>query len=195
MLSFLDIALLSVALAMDCFTVSIVCGISCRRWMPRLMLQMSVLFGVFQALMPLIGWLGTSLFSQYLEAVDHWIAFGLLSFLGGRMIRESVSSGNNEEHHSIPSALTTQLLLAVATSIDALAIGISFACTGYKTVAQLSFPLVVIGIGSFLFSVLGNRLGIRFGIAIRRKLNPELFGGLVLIFIGIKVLLTHILNL
>ena len=194
MLSFLDIALLSVALAMDCFTVSIVCGISCRRWMPRLMLQMSVLFGVFQALMPLIGWLGTSLFSQYLEAVDHWIAFGLLSFLGGRMIRESVSSGNNEEHHSIPSALTTQLLLAVATSIDALAIGISFACTGYKTVAQLSFPLVVIGIGSFLFSVLGNRLGIRFGIAIRRKLNPELFGGLVLIFIGIKVLLTHILN-
>ena len=195
MLSFLDIALLSVALAMDCFTVSIVCGISCRRWMPRLMLQMSVLFGVFQALMPLIGWLGTSLFSQYLEAVDHWIAFGLLSFLGGRMIRESVSSGNNEEHHSIPSALTTQLLLAVATSIDALAIGISFACTGYKTVAQLSFPLVVIGVVSFLFSVLGNRLGIRFGIAIRRKLNPELFGGLVLIFIGIKVLLTHILNL
>ena len=194
MLSFLDIALLSVALAMDCFTVSIVCGISCRRWMPRLMLQMSVLFGVFQALVPLIGWLGTSLFSQYLEAVDHWIAFGLLSFLGGRMIRESVSSGNNEEHHSIPSALTTQLLLAVATSIDALAIGISFACTGYKTVAQLSFPLVVIGVGSFLFSVLGNRLGIRFGIAIRRKLNPELFGGLVLIFIGIKVLLTHILN-
>ena len=194
MLSFLDIALLSVALAMDCFTVSIVCGISCRRWMPRLMLQMSVLFGVFQALMPLIGWLGTSLFSQYLEAVDHWIAFGLLSFLGGRMIRESVSSGNNEEHHSIPSALTTQLLLAVATSIDALAIGISFACTGYKTVAQLSFPLVVIGVGSFLFSVLGNRLGIRSGIAIRRKLNPELFGGLVLIFIGIKVLLTHILN-
>ncbi|MDD6111665.1 MAG: manganese efflux pump MntP family protein [Prevotellaceae bacterium] len=195
MLSFLDIALLSVALAMDCFTVSIVCGISCRRWMPRLMLQMSVLFGVFQALMPLIGWLGTSLFSQYLEAVDHWIAFGLLSFLGGRMIRESVSADNNEEHHSIPSALTTQLLLAVATSIDALAIGISFACTGYKTVAQLSFPLVVIGVGSFLFSVLGNRLGIRFGIAIRRKLNPELFGGLVLIFIGIKVLLTHILNL
>ena len=195
MLSFLDIALLSVALAMDCFTVSIVCGISCRRWMPRLMLQMSVLFGIFQALMPLIGWLGTSLFSQYLEAVDHWIAFGLLSFLGGRMIRESVSAGNNEEHHSIPSALTTQLLLAVATSIDALAIGISFACTGYKTVAQLSFPLVVIGVGSFLFSVLGNRLGIRFGIAIRRKLNPELFGGLVLIFIGIKVLLTHILNL
>ena len=195
MLSFLDIALLSVALAMDCFTVSIVCGISCRRWMPRLMLQMSVLFGVFQALMPLIGWLGTSLFSQYLEAVDHWIAFGLLSFLGGRMIRESVSAGNNEEHHSIPSALTTQLLLAVATSIDALAIGISFACTGYKTVAQLSFPLVVIGVGSFLFSVLGNRLGIRFGIAIRRNLNPELFGGLVLIFIGIKVLLTHILNL
>ncbi len=194
-MSAIDIIFLSAALAMDCFAVSIVSGVSCGKWMTGLMIRMAILFGVFQAAMPLAGWLGISFFASYLEAVDHWIAFGLLSFLGGRMIRESVSSGNNEEHHSIPSALTTQLLLAVATSIDALAIGISFACTGYKTVAQLSFPLVVIGVGSFLFSVLGNRLGIRFGIAIRRKLNPELFGGLVLIFIGIKVLLTHILNL
>ena len=194
-MSAIDIIFLSAALAMDCFAVSIVSGVSCGKWMTGLMIRMAILFGVFQAAMPLAGWLGISFFASYLEAVDHWIAFGLLSFLGGRMIRESVSAGNNEEHHSIPSALTTQLLLAVATSIDALAIGISFACTGYKTVAQLSFPLVVIGVGSFLFSVLGNRLGIRFGIAIRRKLNPELFGGLVLIFIGIKVLLTHILNL
>ena len=194
-MSAIDIIFLSAALAMDCFAVSIVSGVSCGKWMTGLMIRMAILFGVFQAAMPLAGWLGISFFASYLEAVDHWIAFGLLSFLGGRMIRESVSSGNNEEHHSIPSALTTQLLLAVATSIDALAIGISFACTGYKTVAQLSFPLVVIGVGSFLFSVLGNRLGIRFGIAIRRKLNPELFGGMVLIFIGIKVLLTHILNL
>ena len=193
-MSAIDIIFLSAALAMDCFAVSIVSGVSCGKWMTGLMIRMAILFGVFQAAMPLAGWLGISFFASYLEAVDHWIAFGLLSFLGGRMIRESVSAGNNEEHHSIPSALTTQLLLAVATSIDALAIGISFACTGYKTVAQLSFPLVVIGVGSFLFSVLGNRLGIRFGIAIRRKLNPELFGGLVLIFIGIKVLLTHILN-
>ena len=195
MLSIPDIILLSVALAMDCFTVSIVCGISCGRWMPRLMLRMSILFGVFQGLMPFIGWLGTSLFSEYLEAVDHWIAFGLLTFLGGRMIRESIVEEKDEEHHSIPSALTTQLMLAVATSIDALAIGISFACTGYRTVSQLTMPLIFIALGSFLFSIFGNKLGIRFGIAIRRKLNPELFGGLVLIFIGIKVLLTHLLNL
>lgn len=196
MLSITDITLLSVALAMDCFTVSIVCGITCGRWMPRLMLQMSILFGLFQALMPLVGWLGTSLFSEYLEAVDHWIAFGLLAFLGGRMIRESIVEGKDvEEHHSTPSSLTTQLVLAVATSIDALAIGISFACTGYKTAADLTMPLFVIGLGSFFFSVVGCNLGIRFGIAIKRRLNPELFGGIVLVFIGVKLLLSHLLNL
>ena len=192
MLSLPDIILLSVALAMDCFTVSIVCGIACGKWMPRLMLQMSVLFGLFQALMPLVGWMGTSIFSQYIESIDHWIAFGLLAFLGGRMIRESVTESEEEDHHSIPSALTTQLMLAVATSIDALAIGISFACTGYRTVSQLTVPLIIIALGSFLFSVFGNRLGIRFGSAIKRKLNPELFGGIVLVFIGVKVLITHL---
>lgn len=194
MLSFLDIALLSVALAMDCFTVSIVCGISCRRWMPRLMLQMSVLFGVFQALMPLIGWLGTSLFSQYLEAVDHWIAFGLLAYLGGRMIREAVLNHNkDDDHHAIPSALTTQLILAVATSIDALAVGISLGCIGYIHLSQLTIPLMAIGVGSFLFSIAGNMLGIRFGAPIRRRINPELLGGIILVFIGIKVLLSHLI--
>ena len=195
MLSITDILFLSAALAMDCFTVSIVCGISCGRWVSRLMLQLSVLFGLFQALMPLLGWFGTSFFSRYIEAIDHWIAFGLLAFLGGRMIRDSIISRNdNEEHSSVPSALTTQLMLAVATSIDALAIGISFACTGYKTMQQLFMPLVLIGLGSFLFSLLGNMLGIRFGIAIKRRLNPELFGGVVLVFIGVKVLLSHILS-
>ena len=194
-MGFWELVFLAVALAMDAFAVSVTNGMCLKKCGLKETLSMALTFGFFQAIMPLVGFWGGSFFYEEIKAVDHWIAFGLLSFLGGRMIRESVSSGNNEEHHSIPSALTTQLLLAVATSIDALAIGISFACTGYKTVAQLSFPLVVIGVGSFLFSVLGNRLGIRFGIAIRRKLNPELFGGLVLIFIGIKVLLTHILNL
>ncbi|MGN0281690.1 MAG: manganese efflux pump MntP family protein [Prevotella sp.] len=195
MLSLSDIILLSVALAMDCFTVSIVCGISCGKWITRLMLQMSILFGLFQGIMPLIGWFGTSLFSHYLEAIDHWIAFGLLAFLGGRMIYESIVEGKEDEQHSIPSAITTQLLLAVATSIDALAIGISFACTGYRTISQLIMPIIIIALGSFVFSIFGNKLGIRFGVAIRRKLNPELFGGVVLIFIGLKVLLTHLLGM
>ena len=193
MLSVIDFLFLSAALAMDCFTVSIVCGIACGRWTPRLMLQLSLLFGLFQGLMPLAGWLGTSIFSQYIESIDHWIAFGLLAFLGGRMIRESITDNDDDHHHGIPSALTTQLMLAVATSIDALAIGISFACTGYKSLPQLTLPLIIIALGSFLFSVAGNLLGIRFGIAIKRRLNPELFGGVILVFIGVKVLLSHIL--
>lgn len=193
MLSIVDLTFLSVALAMDCFTVSIVCGVACGRWMTGLTIRMSILFGLFQALMPFIGWIGTSMFSQYLEAVDHWIAFGLLAFLGGRMIRDSIIGRSSDEVHSVPSSLLTQLMLAVATSIDALAVGISMACTGYTSMTQLLVPLSVIGIGSFLFSIVGCVLGIRFGSSIRRRLNPELFGGLILVFIGIKVLLSHIL--
>lgn len=185
-----DIIFLAVALAMDCFAVSIVSGVIMRRHVWRIILQMSVLFGVFQALMPFIGWLCTSYFSDYLEAIDHWIAFGLLVFLGGRMIKESFEPDENV--HFNPAKLRTQIVLAVATSIDALAVGISFACIGYKTVSRLMMPLFVIGLVSFLFGVTGNLLGIRFGKAIARKLRPELFGGAILIVIGIKILLSHL---
>ncbi|MBQ9215211.1 MAG: manganese efflux pump [Prevotella sp.] len=189
----LDIWLLAVALAMDCLTVSIVSGVIIRRWLLRTVLRMAFLFGLFQAMMPLLGWLATNHFSEQLEAVDHWIAFGLLAFLGGKMIRESLS--DEEEHHFNPQILQTQLLLAVATSIDALAIGISFACTGYRQLSQLSVPLFIIGIVSFLFSVIGNWLGIRFGKSIARRLRPELLGGIILIVIGIKILFSHIFGI
>jgi putative Mn2+ efflux pump MntP len=156
-------------------------------------LRMAFLFGLFQAAMPLIGWLGTAHFSQYLEAVDHWIAFGLLAFIGGKMVWESFH-GEDEEHQIFnPLKLRTQLLLAVATSIDALAVGISMACLSYTRIEQLTVPLFIIGMGSVLFSLLGYWLGVRFGKAIARRLKPELVGGIVLIFIGVKVLLTHLL--
>lgn len=187
-----DIILLAVALAMDCFTVSIVSGVILRRRHWPVILRMGMLFGLFQAFMPLIGWTGISFFSHYLEAVDHWIAFGLLALIGGNMIRESF--GEEEEHHFNPTRLATQLLLAVATSIDALAVGISFACTGYNRAAQLVLPLVVIGLASLLFSVGGHLLGIRFGRSISRRLKPELVGGLILIGIGIKILVTHLFD-
>ena len=191
MISVLDLLLLSVALAMDCFTVSIMSGVILRRGFNAAILRMAVLFGVFQAAMPLIGWLGTAHFSQYLEAVDHWIAFGLLAFIGGKMIKESFDG--DEEHQSFnPLMLRTQLLLAVATSIDALAIGISMACLGYDHLSQLTFPLLLIGAVSILFSLVGYWSGVRFGRIIARRLKPELFGGLVLVFIGIKVLLSHL---
>lgn len=186
----IELILLAIALAMDCFTVSTVCGVILggRKWRP--IVTTALFFGAFQAFMPLIGWLGTSLFARQIEDFDHWIAFSLLVFLGGKMVRESFQP---EEHRSFnPILLRTQLVLAVATSIDALAIGISFACTGYRTMADLVLPLFTIGIVSVLFSLAGYLLGIRFGSVITRRVRPELFGGIILIIIGIKVLVDHI---
>lgn len=190
MMTIVDMLLLSVALAMDCFTVSIVNGVIVARRQWATILSTALLFGLFQALMPLLGWLATSHFARYIEDYDHWVAFGLLAFLGLRMIKESGEP--EEDHHLDPTHLSTQLLQAVATSIDALAVGISMAVTGYTSAASLLWPLTVIGIGSLLFSVAGFLLGLRFGSSIRRRLRPELFGGLILLFIGVRILLTHL---
>ena len=204
-MNLLDIILLAVALAMDCFTVSIVSGVidhgdwhndsseaKIRGPVPVIYLRMAFLFGFFQAIMPLLGWLGISHFQTYMEAYDHWIAFGLLGFIGGKMIWESF--GDEEDQHFNPRKLRTQLLLAVATSIDALAIGISFACTGFTELSQLTMPLLIIGIVSFLFSIVGYHLGRRFGKTITHRLKPELFGGIILVLIGLKILLSHLLG-
>lgn len=189
-MSLLDITFLALALAMDCFTVSIVSGVIIRKYILSVILRMAFLFGLFQAMMPFIGWLGTSYFSHYLESVDHWIAFGLLAFLGGKMIKDSF--GSEDEAHFNPSKLTSQLLFAVATSIDALAVGISFACLGYKSVDQLAVPLAIIGICSFVMSILGNVLGVVCGKSIVKRLKPELIGGIILILIGFRILYEHI---
>ena len=191
MMGIVDILFLSVALAMDCFAVSIVSGVMLRRKVWSLILQTAVLFGFFQAVMPLIGWVSTSGLQQYIEDFDHWIAFGLLSWLGVGMIRES--GRPMEGRHLDPCRLSSQLLQSIATSIDALAVGISMAMTGYDEMAQLVFPLFVIGMGSFVFSIGGFLLGIRFGANIRHRLKPELLGGIILLAIGFRILLTHLL--
>lgn len=189
-MSLIDITFLALALAMDCFTVSIVSGVIIRKYILSIILRMAILFGLFQAMMPFIGWLGTSYFSHYLESVDHWIAFGLLAFLGGKMIKNSF--GSEEEAHFDPSKLTSQLLFAVATSIDALAVGISFACLGYKNIEQLTLPLIVIGVCSFVMSILGNILGVMCGKSIVKRLKPEFIGGVILLLIGFRILYEHI---
>ena len=189
-MSLIDITFLALALAMDCFTVSIVSGVIIRKYILSVILRMAVLFGLFQAMMPFIGWLGTSYFSHYLESVDHWIAFGLLAFLGGKMIKDSF--GSEEEAHFDPSKLTSQLLFAVATSIDALAVGISFACLGYKNIEQLTLPLIVIGVCSFVMSILGNILGVMCGKSIVKRLKPEFIVGVILLLIGFRILYEHI---
>ena len=188
-----DILLLSVALAMDCFAVSIVSGVVVRRRAWGVILWTAFLFGLFQALMPLLGWSATRGFRQYIEDYDHWIAFGLLAYLGVGMIRESVRP--QEEQHFNPRSLKTQIIQAIATSIDALAVGISMAVMGYREMSELLLPLVVIGFGSFLLSIAGFLLGIRFGKSIRKQLKPELLGGVILLLIGIKILFTHLLGL
>ena len=194
-----ELWLLAVALAMDCFTVSIVFGVLLRKIEWRTILAVTFLFGLFQAMMPLAGWLATNSFSSLIEDYDHWIAFGLLAFLGGRMIKESFSDDEEEEEaeakHINPRKLKTQLVFAVATSIDALAVGISFTCLGFNTISSLSLPLLIIGFVSLAFSIVGSLLGIRFGKGVEKRLKPELLGGIVLIIIGIRVLCEHLFGL
>lgn len=191
MISVFDVFVLSVALAMDCFTVSIMSGVVLRRGVTAKVWRMAVLFGVFQALMPLLGWLATARLGHYVAAVDHWVAFALLSFVGGKMVWESLRGDGNQPTFD-PLRLRTQLLLAVATSIDALAVGVSLVCLGYDHAWQLSLPLTMIGVMSTVLSLAGYFLGVRFGRVVSKRLKPELVGGLLLLMIGVKVLLSHL---
>lgn len=187
----LEIWLLAVGLAMDCFAVSIASGILLKRRLWRPMLTMAFFFGLFQALMPLIGWIGASAFSHLIESIDHWIAFAILAFLGGRMISESFKD-EECKHEYDPKSLKMILALAVATSIDALAVGVSFAFLGMRGFAEILPPVSIIGFVSFVLSIAGLMFGIRFGCGIARKLRAELWGGIILIIIGTKILIEHL---
>ena len=191
-MTILDILLIAVALAMDCFTVSMVSGVMIRKMFWGRNLRMALLFGFFQAAMPFIGWIAIHYFQSSVEAYDHWIAFGLLLLIGGKMILDAFKE--EDEATFNPLNLGTQLTLAVATSIDALAVGISFSCSGYGTVQSLILPLAVIGLVSFIFSIAGLLLGVRFGGAVARRFKPEIIGGVILIAIGVKILLEHLLG-
>lgn len=188
-MSILEIWLLAVSLAIDCFTVSITSGIILHRIRWGIFLKMAFLFGLFQAAMPFLGWLGASRFNHLIETYDHWIAFALLAFLGIRMIREHFK--DEEERSFDPTRMKVILTLAVATSIDALAVGISFAFTCFRTLSSLLYPLTAIGIASFVISLAGSLIGVFFGK--RFNLRVEIFGGLVLIGIGVKILFEHLL--
>lgn len=187
-MSTLEIWLLAVSVAMDCFSVSITSGIILRRICWRTFLTMGFFFGLFQATMPLIGWFAANRFYHLIEHFDHWIAFGLLFFLGARMIKESFS--DEEEHHFNPTRLLVILTLAIATSIDALAVGISFAFVGMNSWQAIGMPILVIGAVSFAFSVIGCLIGVYFGKRI--NLKAELWAGIILIGIGAKILLEHL---
>ncbi len=190
-MSSLEIWLLALALAMDCFTVAITSGIIQRRWSGRTALSVSLSFGLFQGLMPVIGWMCTRYLYGVIESFDHWIAFGLLVFLGGRMIYEGLK-GEESTHHFDPSDLKTILLLGIAVSIDALAVGISFACIGIIHWEQLCFPVLIITLVSCVLALLGYILGVAFGKRLRLPAEP--LGGLILIIIGCRILYEHLVG-
>ena len=171
---------------MDAFAVSISKGLSVRRLRPRHMLSAAAWFGGFQALMPLLGYFMGITFADLVADVDHWIAFGLLGIIGGKMIKEACEKDDETERNP-DFSFKTMLLLAIATSIDALAVGVSFAFLK----VDIWTSVLIIGLMTGAFSALGVQLGHLFGC--RFKSKAEFAGGLILVGIGIKILLEHIL--
>ncbi len=182
----LSLLLLAVALAMDSFAVSISTGLVLQRIEIKAMGKISFLFALFQGAMPVVGWRLGLFFENQIKAIDHWVAFLLLSFIGGKMIFEAVK--DESENKSInPYSFKNMAMLAIATSIDALAVGISFSLLGM----DIAVPAVVIGITTFIFSFLGLTLGVKLGGFMGNKI--EFLGGLILIGLGLKILLEHTL--
>ena len=182
-----EIFLIAVSLALDAFAVSVSSGISIPGFGPRQAVKMGLWFGTFQFLMPLLGWLLGSSVSQYIEAVDHWVAFGLLAVIGGKMAWESLRRGCGEEGEAPPDLSAQRLcVLAIATSIDALAVGVTFAFLNVDILPAVSF----IGSVTFFLSVAGVKAGNAFGC--RYKSKAELAGGAILILMGFKILLEHL---
>ena len=183
-MGFVELLLISVGLAMDAFAVSVGKGMTLKKVRLRHSLTAGVWFGVFQGLMPLIGYFVGRSFASYVVSVDHWIAFGLLAIIGINMIREA-TSGDEEEQDS-DFGFRTMLIMAIATSIDALAVGVSMAFLDVNiwiSAAVICFvTLLISAMGVYLGSAFGSRLGSKAGIV----------GGLILIAIGIKIVIEHV---
>lgn len=176
-----ELFILAVGLSMDAFAVSICKGLSLGKIRVKHMCIAGAWFGGFQALMPLIGYYLGSVFSHIITTYDHWIAFVLLAIIGGNMIKESLDK--DEEKADASMSVKSMFLLAVATSIDALAVGVTFAFLDVNIIPAVSF----IGIITFICSALGVKIGSIFGTKYKSK--AEFFGGAVLIIIGLKILL------
>ncbi len=183
-MNYIQIAIIGIGLAMDACAVSIGKGLSLRKVHLRHILSVGVWFGGFQALMPIIGYLLGRSFTEYVESIDHWIAFGLLLLIGINMIREAL--GDEEESHNSDFGLRTMLIMAIATSIDALAVGISIAFMS----VDIMVAAAIIGIVTMAISSLGILLGAKIGAKIGSKAG--ILGGLILIAIGTNILIEHL---
>ena len=182
-MSLVELFLIGLSLSMDAFAVSICKGLSVGEIKPKHMILAGAWFGGFQALMPLIGYFLGSTFEQYVTNYDHWVAFALLAVIGGSMIKESRDKDSDQ---NASFAIMTMLVLAVATSIDALAVGITFAFLKVNIIVAVS----IIGVTTFACSAAGIKIGSVFGIKYKSK--AELFGGIVLIALGTKILIEHL---
>ena len=180
----IELFLIAVGLSMDAFAVSICKGLGMRKVNKKQALVIGLFFGGFQALMPFIGWILGSRFEQYITSIDHWIAFILLGIIGINMIRES----KEEDAEKLDSSFGAKAMLplAVATSIDALAVGITFAFLNYP----IGEAVMIIGLTTFCISIGGVYVGNFFGNRYKKK--AELAGGIILVLIGVKILLEHL---
>ena len=186
-MTLLELFIIAVGLSMDAFAVAVCKGLNMWRVTFKNALIIGLYFGIFQALMPLAGYFLGGTFSKYIERYDHWIAFLLLLFIGGKMIWDTLHEGGKEQDFTDSSLdLKELLLMAIATSIDALAMGITFAFLSVK----IGKASAIIGCTTFIISAIGVFIGNRFGA--RYKNKASLTGGIILILIGCKVLLEHL---
>lgn len=184
-MDFLSLFILAVGLSMDAFAVAVCKGLALKKITFRHALIVGLWFGGFQALMPLLGYLLAARFREAIAAYDHWIAFGLLVLIGGNMIREAIFEKEEAETDSALS-FRSMLPLAVATSIDALAVGVTFAFLDVRIVPSVT----LIGVTTLILSMIGVKMGSLFGAKYEKK--AEILGGVILILLGIKTLLEHL---
>jgi putative Mn2+ efflux pump MntP len=185
----LDTIGIALGVAMDAFAVAIATSVALRRVRPRQVFRLSFHFGLFQALMPVLGWLLGRSFSLYIQAYDHWVAFALLAFIGGRALYEvhnDKSGGKPKNAGKDPTRGLNLVLLSVATSIDALAVGLAFSML--EMVIWL--PVLIIGLVTAAMTVLGMHIGAAVGLRFSRRV--EFAGGLILIGIGVKIVIDHV---
>ena len=185
-MGFGELFLLAVGVSMDAFAVSVCKGLAMKKATLGGQLTCGLWFGGFQALMPLIGFFLGTLFADAIEAVDHWIAFGLLALIGANMLKEAFAADCDCEEHSADLSVKTMFVMAVATSIDALAVGISLAMAGD---VNIWLAIALIGLTTCVFSAIGVKIGNIFGSRFEKK--AQMAGGVILILLGLKILLEH----
>jgi putative Mn2+ efflux pump MntP len=184
--SFWSILIIAIGLSADCFAVALSAGIATKHFTFTSFLRFPLAFGIFQALMTVLGWLAGRAVIDYISAYDHWLAFGLLVFIGGRMLWESFHEKSDEKHKKYTGWLTL-LALSIATSIDALAVGLSFAFLD----VNIAMAAVTIGVTALVITIIAQLIGNRVGTLVGKR--AEIVGGVILIAIGIKILLEHLL--